>query len=111
MAARKSHQIKTRNVKNPTNQVKLQMKKRYATFLIICPYCFGLKQVDENEDSDGMDDDAMFRIDAYLAAMFSEKRIYSATQSQFLPLKFRVLSLLEIYLHKNPGNSTQPIFS
>lgn len=90
------------------------MEKRYATFLIIWPCCFGLKQADEDEDSEGMDDDAMFRMDAYLAAMFNEKRISgndSAAQSQFLSFRFRVLSLLEIYLHKNPGNSSQPIFS
>jgi DNA polymerase phi len=71
-----------------------------------------LKQDDEKEGSDGMDDDAMFRMDAYLAAMFNEKRISgndSAAQSQFLSFKFRVLSLIEIYLHKNPGNSPQPV--
>ncbi|KAJ4757383.1 DNA polymerase V [Rhynchospora pubera] len=63
---------------------------------------------DENEDSDGMDDDAMFRMDAYLAAMFNEKRTSgndSAAQSQFLSFKFRVLSLLEIYLQKNSGKA------
>ncbi|XP_078169709.1 uncharacterized protein LOC144564074 [Carex rostrata] len=63
-------------------------------------------EADEDEDSEGMDDDAMFRMDAYLAAMFNEKRISgndSAAQSQFLSFRFRVLSLLEIYLHKNPG--------
>lgn len=75
----------------------------------MCPYCFGLKQADEDDDSEGMDDDAMFRMDAYLAAMFNEKRTSgndSAAQSQFLSFRFRVLSLLEIYLHKNPGNSS-----
>ncbi|CAA7034816.1 unnamed protein product [Microthlaspi erraticum] len=71
------------------------------------------KEAPENsEDSDdssddGMDDDAMFRMDTYLAQIFKEKRNQpggETAQSQLVLFKLRVLSLLEIYLHENPGN-------
>ncbi|KAJ3683162.1 hypothetical protein LUZ60_013389 [Juncus effusus] len=60
-----------------------------------------------DDDSEGMDDDAMFRMDAYLATMFKERKISGSesAQSQLMPFKFRVLSLLEFYLHKNPGKT------
>ncbi|WCJ18168.1 DNA polymerase V family [Euphorbia peplus] len=62
------------------------------------------------EDSDGsdMDDDAMFRMDTYLAQIFREKKNQAGNdtaQSQLVLFKLRVLSLLEIYLQENPGKS------
>ncbi|KAL1215405.1 hypothetical protein V5N11_021833 [Cardamine amara subsp. amara] len=62
---------------------------------------------DDDDDDDGMDDDAMFRMDTYLAQIFKEKRNQAGgetAQSQLVLFKLRVLSLLEIYLHENPGN-------
>ncbi|KAI3931159.1 hypothetical protein MKX01_029349 [Papaver californicum] len=64
---------------------------------------------DNSDDSDsGMDDDAMFRMDAYLVKIFKEKKNQLAggdtAKSQLVSFKLRVLSLLEIYLHENPGN-------
>ncbi|CAH8363308.1 unnamed protein product [Eruca vesicaria subsp. sativa] len=62
---------------------------------------------DSEEEDDGMDDDAMFRMDTYLAQIFKEKRNQAGgetAQSQLVLFKLRVLSLLEIYLHENPGN-------
>ncbi|XP_074344144.1 rDNA transcriptional regulator pol5 [Apium graveolens] len=62
---------------------------------------------DVPDDSDsGMDDDAMFRMDSYLAQIFREKKNQAGgetAQSQLVLFKLRVLSLLEIYLHENPG--------
>ncbi|KAF8118445.1 hypothetical protein N665_0005s0203 [Sinapis alba] len=61
----------------------------------------------EEEDDEGMDDDAMFRMDTYLAQIFKEKRNQAGgetAQSQLVLFKLRVLSLLEIYLHENQGN-------
>ncbi|XP_043711070.1 rDNA transcriptional regulator pol5-like [Telopea speciosissima] len=62
-----------------------------------------------SDDSDGgMDDDAMFRMDSYLAQIFKEKKNQAGgetAQSQLVLFKLRVLSLLEIYLHENPGKS------
>ncbi|KAJ0962754.1 hypothetical protein J5N97_027876 [Dioscorea zingiberensis] len=61
----------------------------------------------DSDDSDGMDDDAMFRMDSYLARIFKERKLASteSAHSQLMPFKLRVLSLLEIYLHRNPGKS------
>ncbi|KAJ4964300.1 hypothetical protein NE237_024239 [Protea cynaroides] len=60
-----------------------------------------------SDDSDGgMDDDAMFRMDSYLAQIFLEKKNQAGgetAQSQLVLFKLRVLSLLELYLHENPG--------
>lgn len=60
-----------------------------------------------SDDSDsGMDDDAMFRIDTYLAQMFKEKKNQAGGEtahSQLVLFKLRILSLLEIFLHENPG--------
>ncbi|XP_058069514.1 rDNA transcriptional regulator pol5 [Magnolia sinica] len=60
-----------------------------------------------SDDSDGgMDDDAMFRMDSYLAQMFKERKNSMGSEtahSQLVLFKLRVLSLLEIYLHRNPG--------
>ncbi|KAK7302610.1 hypothetical protein RJT34_13502 [Clitoria ternatea] len=60
-----------------------------------------------SDDSDsGMDDDAMFRIDTYLAQIFKEKKSQAGAEtahSQLLLFKLRILSLLEIFLHENPG--------
>ncbi|GMH14296.1 hypothetical protein Nepgr_016137 [Nepenthes gracilis] len=66
------------------------------------------EQVPEaSDDSDeGMDDDAMFRMDSYLARIFQERKSQAGgdnTHSQLVLFKLRVLSLLDIYLHKNPG--------
>ncbi|KAI3841024.1 hypothetical protein MKX03_018255 [Papaver bracteatum] len=64
---------------------------------------------DNSDDSDsGMDDDAMFRMDSYLVKIFKEKKNQldggETAKSQLVSFKLRVLSLLEIYLHENPGN-------
>ncbi|KAG4948332.1 hypothetical protein JHK86_041571 [Glycine max] len=60
-----------------------------------------------SDDSDsGMDDDAMFRIDTYLAQIFKEKKNQAGGEtahSQLVLFKLRILSLLEIFLHENPG--------
>ncbi|KOM53920.1 hypothetical protein LR48_Vigan09g257900 [Vigna angularis] len=60
-----------------------------------------------SDDSDsGMDDDAMFRIDTYLAQIFKEKKNHAGGEtahSQLVLFKLRILSLLEIFLHENPG--------
>ncbi|KAJ6905654.1 rDNA transcriptional regulator pol5-like [Populus alba x Populus x berolinensis] len=60
-----------------------------------------------SDDSDGgMDDDAMFRMDAYLAQIFKDRKNQAGgetTQSQLVLFKLRVLSLLEVYLHENPA--------
>ena len=62
---------------------------------------------DDSDDSDGgMDDDAMFRMDAYLAQIFKDRKNQAGgetAQSQLVLFKLRVLSLLEVYLHENPG--------
>ncbi|XP_071736935.1 uncharacterized protein [Rutidosis leptorrhynchoides] len=61
----------------------------------------------DDDDSDGgMDDEAMFRMDSYLAQIFKEKRNQAGGEtahSQLVLFKLRVLSLLEIYLHENQG--------
>ncbi|KAL6629791.1 hypothetical protein ACP70R_029556 [Stipagrostis hirtigluma subsp. patula] len=62
----------------------------------------------DSDDSDGMDDDAMFRIDPYIARIFKERSNLPGSetkQSQLMRFKFRVLTLLEIYLQKNPGKN------
>ncbi|KAJ0238288.1 hypothetical protein HA466_0243780 [Hirschfeldia incana] len=62
---------------------------------------------EEEEDDDEMDDDAMFRMDTYLAQIFKEKKNQyggETAQSQLVLFKLRVLSLLEIYLHENPDS-------
>ncbi|KAE9595052.1 putative DNA-directed DNA polymerase [Lupinus albus] len=60
-----------------------------------------------SDDSDsGMDDDAMFRMDTYLAQIFKEKKNQAGNEtahSQLVLFKLRILSLLEIFLHENPG--------
>ncbi|KAJ6716412.1 MYB-BINDING PROTEIN 1A FAMILY MEMBER [Salix koriyanagi] len=60
-----------------------------------------------SDDSDGgMDDDAMFRMDAYLAQIFKDRKNQAggeSAQSQLVLFKLRVLSLLEVYLHENPA--------
>ncbi|CAI0425340.1 unnamed protein product [Linum tenue] len=60
---------------------------------------------DSDESDDGMDDDAMFKMDTYLAQIFKEKKNQAGgetAQSQLVLFKLRVLSLLEIYLQTNP---------
>jgi len=63
-----------------------------------------------SDDSDsGMDDDAMFRIDTYLAQIFKEKKNHAGGEtahSQLVLFKLRILSLLEVFLHENPGKNT-----
>ncbi|KAJ4843122.1 hypothetical protein Tsubulata_002909 [Turnera subulata] len=65
------------------------------------------EQTEDSDDSDsGMDDDAMFRMDTYLAQIFKEKKNQTGgetAQAQLVLFKLRILSLLEIYLHENPG--------
>ncbi|KAL6964195.1 DNA-directed DNA polymerase [Sarracenia purpurea var. burkii] len=67
----------------------------------------GKELPDASDDSDGgMDDDAMFRMDTYLARIFKERKNQAGGEtahSQLVLFKLRVLSLLEIYLHENPG--------
>ncbi|CAI0539657.1 unnamed protein product [Linum tenue] len=61
---------------------------------------------ESDESDDGMDDDAMFKMDTYLAQIFKEKKNQAGgetAQSQLVLFKLRVLSLLEIYLQTNPG--------
>ncbi|MQL80121.1 hypothetical protein Taro_012548 [Colocasia esculenta] len=56
-------------------------------------------------DSD-MDDDAMFLMDSYIAQLLKDRKNSSGNdtaQSQLMLFKLRVLSLLEIYLQRNPG--------
>lgn len=63
--------------------------------------------VASDDDSDeGLDDDAMFRMDTHLAKMFNNMKKQAGSEtahSQLALFKLRVLSLLEIYLHENPG--------
>ncbi|KAG8069689.1 hypothetical protein GUJ93_ZPchr0006g42538 [Zizania palustris] len=63
------------------------------------------KSGDDSDDSDGMDDDAMFRIDPYIARIFKECNLPGSDtkQSQLMRFKLRVLTLLEIYLQRNTG--------
>ena len=62
---------------------------------------------DSDDDSDeDMEDDTMFRMDSYLAKIFQERKSQAGADSahaQLVLFKLRVLSLLEIYLHENPG--------
>lgn len=63
---------------------------------------------EDSDDSDGMDDDAMFRIDPYIARIFQERNNLPGSgtqQSQLMRFKLRVLTLLEIYLQRNPGKN------
>ncbi|XP_028782169.1 rDNA transcriptional regulator pol5 [Neltuma alba] len=58
-----------------------------------------------DDSDDGMDDDAMFRMDTYLAQIFKEKKNQAGGEtahSQLVLFKLRILSLLEIFLHENP---------
>ncbi|XVF67336.1 hypothetical protein PTKIN_Ptkin10aG0112900 [Pterospermum kingtungense] len=60
---------------------------------------------DSDDSDEGMDDDAMFHMDTYLA-QFEEKKNQAGgetAQSQLDLFRLRVLSLLEIYLHENQG--------
>uniref|UniRef100_A0A1D1Z044 Myb-binding protein 1A-like protein n=1 Tax=Anthurium amnicola TaxID=1678845 RepID=A0A1D1Z044_9ARAE len=57
-------------------------------------------------DSD-MDDDAMFLMDSYIAQLLKDRRNSAGNdtaQSQLTLFKLRVLSLLEVYLQRNPGS-------
>lgn len=63
---------------------------------------------DEDDSDEDMDDEAMFRMDAYLTKIFQEKKNQAGgdtAHAQLVLFKLRVLSLLEIYLHENPGSS------
>ncbi|CAK9221215.1 unnamed protein product [Sphagnum troendelagicum] len=62
----------------------------------------------DSEMSD-MDDEAMFRIDVHLARMLKQRKAAvdggrKDVQTQLLHFKFRVLSLLELFLQKHPGS-------
>lgn len=69
----------------------------------------GDKELTEGSDEEsdgGMDDDAMFRMDTYVARILKERKNQAGGEtahSQLVLFKLRVLSLLEIYLHENPG--------
>ncbi|GMG98666.1 hypothetical protein Nepgr_000506 [Nepenthes gracilis] len=59
-----------------------------------------------NDSDEGMDDDAMFNMEADIARAFQERRGQTGSEtahSQLVLFKHRVLSLLEIYLNENPG--------
>lgn len=62
---------------------------------------------DHSEASDdGMDDDAMFRMDPFIEKAIKEKKNQTGVEtghSQLVLFKLRILSLLEIFLHENPG--------
>ncbi|KAH0448617.1 hypothetical protein IEQ34_022417 [Dendrobium chrysotoxum] len=59
-----------------------------------------------SDDSDGgMDDAAMFRMDAYHAQLLKERTGNDNALSQLILFKLRILSLLEIYVQKYPGKS------
>ncbi|KAG8368547.1 hypothetical protein BUALT_Bualt15G0056900 [Buddleja alternifolia] len=65
-----------------------------------------LPEASDDESDEGMDDDEMFRMDTYLARIFREKKNQAGGEtahSQLVLFKLRVLSMLEIYLHENPG--------
>ncbi|KAL2511984.1 DNA polymerase V family [Abeliophyllum distichum] len=65
-----------------------------------------LPEASDDDSDEGMDDDAMFRMDTYLARIFRERKNQAGGEtahSQLVLFKLRVLSLLEIYLHENPG--------
>ncbi|KAL1534429.1 DNA-directed DNA polymerase [Salvia divinorum] len=65
-----------------------------------------LPDASDDESDEGMNDDAMFRMDTYLARIFREKKNQAGGEtahSQLVLFKLRVLSLLELYLHENPG--------
>jgi DNA polymerase phi len=63
----------------------------------------------EGSDSDvsDMDDEAMFRADVLLANVLKQKKLASKgnAQLELMNFKLRVLSLLEIFLHKHPSSS------
>lgn len=67
----------------------------------------GVEIPEGSDDSDGgMDDDAMFRMDSRLARMFRDRKNQAGGETahaQLVFFKLRVLSLLEIFLHENPG--------
>lgn len=67
----------------------------------------GMEIPEASDESDGgMDDDAMFRMDTYLARIFKERKNLAGgdtAHQQLMLFKLRVLSLLEVYLHENPG--------
>lgn len=74
-----------------------------------------LPEASDDDSDGGMDDDAMFRMDSYLAQIFKEKRNQAGGEtahSQLVLFKLRVLSLLEIYLQENQGTyQVMKIFS
>jgi hypothetical protein len=71
---------------------------------------------DDGEDSDdgaGMEDDAMFKADAALAAVLSlskaEKSKKKAAAEALTHFKFRVLSLLEMFIKAQPASPLLPV--
>ncbi|KAF5206015.1 Dna polymerase v family [Thalictrum thalictroides] len=59
-----------------------------------------------DESDGGMDDEAMFRMDSYLVRIFRERKNQAGGETahaQLVLFKLRVLSLVEIFLHENPG--------
>jgi DNA polymerase phi len=72
--------------------------------------------IDDGEDSDdgaGMEDDAMFKADAALAAVLSlskaEKSKKKAAAEALTHFKFRVLSLLEMFIKAQPASPLLPV--
>lgn len=67
-----------------------------------------IKEIPEasDESDGGWDDDTMFRMNAEFAQMCKAKKNVAGADTahhQLMLFKLRVLSLLEIYLHENPG--------
>ncbi|XP_019239741.1 PREDICTED: DNA polymerase V-like [Nicotiana attenuata] len=65
-----------------------------------------LLEASDDDFDEGMDDDAMFRMDTYLAKCIKGRTNQAGGEtadSQLVHFKYRVLSLLEIYLNENPG--------
>ncbi|KAG5254028.1 DNA polymerase [Salix suchowensis] len=73
----------------------------------------GKELPDDSDDSDGgMDDDAMFRMDAYLAQIFKERKNQAGgetAQSQLVLFKLRVLSLLEAFVNPQTAEISEQL--
>eukprot|EP00249_Psilotum_nudum_P023322 c28830_g1_i1 orf=479-4615(-) len=70
------------------------------------------KQVISDESESDLDDEAMFRVDAHLAHILTQKKMVAAkggnakdVQTQLLHFKFRVLSLVEFFVQKKANSS------
>lgn len=68
---------------------------------------------DDSDDGAGMDDEAMFRTDAALAAVLSlskdAKNKKKSAAEAMVHFKFRVLSLLELFIKAQPASPALPV--